>query len=212
MGKLGRWLFWTVLFVVVVGGICRAAFLDTWTVPDELPLSSSVAPSLQGGDFILLLTRGTPGFGDLVRCEDPENAQKFVVGRIVGLSSDVIESRGLDLSVNNKRFNSTTSCAEPFVTVLHPVSGAPVQLHCDRVDLGGREHYRGWSDKATIFTTTKITVGPGMAFLLSDDRSYHDDSRDFGVVPLDSCKERVFFRVVGKEGLGDARSRFTYVR
>ncbi len=211
MGKLGRALFWTVLVVAVVVGVCRAVFLTTWTVPEEMPLSSSVAPTLQGGDVVLLLTRGTPGFGDLVRCQDPGDAQKFVIGRIVGLAGDLVETSGRDLHVNGKRYNGTTACAEPVVTILHPVTGSEVQLACDRVDLGGREHYRGWSDKTTIFSSTKTHVGVGMVFLLSDDRSYHDDSRDFGTVPLDSCKDRVFFRVVGKEGLGDTQRRFTYV-
>ena len=210
MGKLGRGLFWTVVFVAIVVGICRAAFFTTWKVPEEPPVSSSVAPTLQGGDLVLLLTRGTPGFGDLVRCEDPEDAQKFVVGRIVGLSGDAVETSGRELRVNNKRYDSTTACAEPTFTVLHPTSGAEVQIHCDRVELGGREHYRGFSDKATILTPTRTLVGAGMVFLLSDDRSYHDDSRDFGPVPLDSCKERFFFRLVSKEGWGDPH-RLTYL-
>jgi signal peptidase I len=210
MGKLGRGLFWTVVFVAIVVGICRAAFFTTWKVPEEPPVSSSVAPTLQGGDLVLLLTRGTPGFGDLVRCEDPEDAQKFVVGRIVGLSGDAVETSGRELRVNNKRYDSTTACAETTATVTHPVSGSDVQIFCDRIELGGREHYRGYSDKAQIFTPTTTDVGPGRFFLLSDDRSYHDDSRDFGPVPIESCKETIFFRVVPKQGWGDPH-RMTYI-
>jgi signal peptidase I len=211
MSKLLRGVFWTVVFVVVIAGICRAVFLKPWTIPDETPLSSSVAPSLFGGDVVLMLTRGTPGFGDLVRCEDPEDPQKFVVGRIVGLPGDTVETKDRELRVNGKRFDSTTMCAEPIVTVKHPVSGSDVELHCDQIDLGGREHYRGYSDKTQLFVPTRTLVGAGMVFLLSDDASYHDDSRDFGTVPLDSCKERIFFRVVPKEGW-DHPHRMTYIR
>jgi signal peptidase I len=210
MSKVWRGLLWTAVVLVVVAGICRAVFLKPWTIPDDEPLATSVAPTMLEGDVVLMLTRGTPGFGDLVRCEDPENAQKFVIGRIVGLSGDTVETNGRELRVNNKRYDSTTSCAEPYITVTHPVSGSDVRLYCDRVDLGGREHYRGYADKAQIVSPTKTLVGAGMVFLLSDDRIYHNDSRDFGPVPLDSCKERFFFRLVSKEGWGDPH-RLTYL-
>ena len=134
------------------------------------------------------------------------------VGRIVGLPGDTVETKGHELRVNGKRFDSTTMCAEPTVTVKHPVSGSDVELHCDQIDLGGREHYRGYSDKAQIFTPTRTLVGTDMVFLLSDDRSYHDDSRDFGPVPADSCTGRIVFRLWGKEGWVDDKRRMTFVQ
>jgi signal peptidase I len=211
MRKLGRGLFWITILLVIVAAVCRVAFLKSWIVPDEVPLSSSVAPTLAGGDVVLMLTRGTPGFGDLVRCEDPQDATRFVVGRIVGLSHDEVVVKGRDLIVNGKRYNATTSCAEPYTTVTHPVSGSEVRIACDRVDLGGREHYRGYSEKPSIEAGTTSLVGEGRVFLLSDDRSYPDDSRTFGPVPLETCRERIVFRVVGKEGWGDERRRMTFV-
>jgi signal peptidase I len=78
--------------------------------------------------------------------------------------------------------------------------------------MGGHIHYRGYSAKAEIRTPVKSTVGQGMVFLLSDDRSYHDDSRDFGVVPLASCKNRIFFRLWSKAGWSDEPHRLSYVR
>ncbi len=51
-----------------------------------------------------------------------------------------------------------------------------------------------------------------MLFLLSDDRSYHDDSRDFGTVPADSCTGRIVFRLWGKEGWCDDKRRMTFVQ
>ena len=33
-----------------------------------------------------------------------------------------------------------------------------------------------------------------------------------GAIPKASCREQVFFRIKGQKGLGDADSRFTYIR
>lgn len=54
-------------------------------------------------------------------------------------------------------------------------------------------------------------VGAGMLFLISDNRDYHQDSRDFGAVPVEACRERIVFRLLGKGGWSDDKSRFTYI-
>ena len=41
----------------------------------------------------------------------------------------------------------------------------------------------GAAKKEVLSTKTSTIVGAGMVFLLSDNRDYHDDSRDFGPVP-----------------------------
>ena len=55
-------------------------------------------------------------------------------------------------------------------------------------------------------------VPPGNVFLLSDNRLFPYDSRDYGSVPLDSCKETVFFRLVGIKGYLDGETRFTFIQ
>jgi hypothetical protein len=55
-------------------------------------------------------------------------------------------------------------------------------------------------------------VPPGHVYLVSDNRLFPYDSRDFGPVEARSCKETVFFRLVGRGGFFDAKTRFTYVR
>jgi len=212
MGKLFRGLFWIAAVLVVVGGIGRAVFVDVWVLPDDPKTSASVAPSLAGGDTILFMRRNKPAFGDLVRCTDPEDATHFVVGRVVGLTGDIVEANGRELSVNGTRYISEMACVESKVSVPHPSSGSPVDIRCDQVQIAGHPHFRGFSEKVTGVTPTKATVGQGMVFLLSDDRSYHDDSRDFGTVPADSCTGRIVFRLWGKEGWGDDKRRMTFVQ
>ena len=47
---------------------------------------------------------------------------------------------------------------------------------------------------------------------MSDNRRFPYDSRDFGVVDRSTCKETVFFRLIGREGFFHAPTRFTYIR
>jgi signal peptidase I len=212
MGKLVRGLLWTAAVLVVIGLVVRTVFLDAWVVPDDPKTSASVAPSMEGGDTILFMRHNKPAFGDLVRCTDPEDATKYVVGRVVGLSGDTVETNGRELSVNGRRYIGEMACAEGKIAVPHPTSGSTVEISCDQVQIAGHPHLRGWSDKAGIFTPTKKVVGQGMLYLLSDDRSYHDDSRDFGTVPADSCTGRIVFRLWGKEGWKDDKRRMTFVQ
>jgi signal peptidase I len=213
MDKLLRLIGWTLVVVVIVGGLARALFVDGWTIPDDnTRFGVSMEPTLTAGDTVLMLSHGTPGFGDLVRCTDPDDANGFVVGRIAGVSGDVVEVSGRELTVNDKRYHSEQACPIPSLKVIHPTSKKEVPISCDEVDMGGRVHYRGYTGKLEIFTPTKANVGAGMVFLLSDDRSYHDDSRDFGMVPLATCKNRIFFRLWGKDGWKDDVRRLSYIR
>jgi signal peptidase I len=162
-----------------------------------------------------LITKGDPSFGDLVRCRDPQNApgEEFdVIGRVAGLGGDTVEINGHDLTVGGARYIGEMACPEEKRVLVHPVSGEEIPLACDQVSMGGRVHYRGRSLKAQLQSPVKSHVGAGMLFLLSDNRSYPDDSRKFGTVPAASCKGRIFFRLWGREGWGDSKRRLSYIR
>lgn len=211
MSKLARFLGWTAVTLVALGGLARLTLVDVWKVPED-NYGISTEPSLTAGDTILVLTRGTPGFGELVRCTDPEDATQFVVGRIAGIGGDTVEVDGRELKVDNKFYRGEMVCPIENAMIIHPVSGEKIKLACDQVQMGGRLHYRGYSTKNEIRTPTKATVGMGMTFLLSDNRSFHHDSRDFGLVPIETCKARIFFRLWGKDGWANDKTRLTYIR
>lgn len=204
-------LAWIVGVVAVIVLVARLTVVRVWTIPDDNVLDASLAPTLAAGDVVLVLYRGERGFGDLVRCPDPEDGQRWVVGRIFGLQGDNVRIEGGVVSVNGKRYTTTESCADESRTVPHPVSGAPTQVGCARVELAGGWHFRGMVAGITE-SPEEHRVGPGRVYLVSDNISFHDDSRDFGAVPAQTCKEKVFFRLWGKEGFGDHRRRFEYVR
>jgi len=208
MRKLLRGLAWVAALVLIVGLIARALFVDVWTIPEdpEHPLfAASLAPTLAAGETVLLVTNGKPGFGDLVRCTDPEDPNAFVVGRIAGEAGDHVEVNGASLWVNQRRYEAAMACPEPSMIIPHPATGDDLEIVCDEVEMGGGHHYRGHARKHVVSSLSKADVGSGLVYLVSDNRDYHDDSRDFGMVPLSSCKGRIFFRVLGKEGWKSSR-------
>jgi hypothetical protein len=48
--------------------------------------------------------------------------------------------------------------------------------------------------------------------LVSDNRRFPYDSRDYGPVERATCTDTVFFRLIGPGGFFDASRRFQYVR
>jgi signal peptidase I len=211
MRKFVNGLVWILGSLVVVGLVLRALVLDVWTVPDDPGLGVAMAPSLAPGDHVILLTRGKPGFGELVRCPDPETPGSFIVGRIAGVPGDMVETDASQLIVNGTRYDAETGCLDPDLTINDPTTGHPVKLKCDVVTMGGGRHLRAVGRRPPLERALRTEVRPDTVFLLSDNRSYHDDSRDFGLQPRSACKQRIVFRLWGRGGWSDEEHRLSFV-
>ncbi|WP_437528400.1 signal peptidase I [Sorangium sp. So ce726] len=212
MRKLFNGLLWIVGTLLLLGVVLRALVLDVWVVPNDPMLGAALAPSLAPGDAVVVLTRGTPGFGELVRCPDPEAPGSYIVGRIAGLPGDTVDVDHNVLLVNGQRYDAETACAEPKVTITDPATGNPVQVSCEMVMMGPGLHPRATGRRPPLERRHHVEVRPDTVFLLSDNRSYHDDSRDFGLQPRAACNQRIVFRLWGGAGWSDDRRRFTFVR
>jgi signal peptidase I len=212
MGKLSRGLFWT---AAIVGGsflIGRALFFDVWTFPDDRRFAASVAPSLRAGDLLIAIKAGAPSVGDLVRCTDPDDPKGYVVARVGGREGDQIELEGPTLRLNGRSYDAESACRERSVTLPNPGDGPDIEVVCDKVSMGSGWHYRGHAAKPR-FGVDKVTadVRQGMLYLVSDDRDWHDDSRDFGQVPVASCSHKIVFRLWGSAGMGADPLRFEFI-
>ncbi len=79
------------------------------------------------------------------------------------------------------------------------VAGDAVAVYAGRVYLNGvliHEPYVDWSKPPVIEWPTQMVVPQGHVFVLGDNRSHSEDSRDFGPVPLDKIfgrAERIIF-------------------
>lgn len=212
MDKLLKFLLWTGGILAALIAVGRLLLFEGWTVPDDPYTAASIAPTLRAGDYVLVLTRGDSSFGDLVRCPDPDDNSRYVIGRIAGLGGDDVEIQGPMLRVNGKSYTATEACTEPSFLVQHPETRNDVELQCSRVEMGGGWHYRGTTGKQSPSNDHKKSVGTENVYLLSDNRELHEDSRDFGTVPHASCHQRIFFRLWSAAGWGDVESRMTLIR
>ncbi|RYZ03440.1 MAG: signal peptidase I [Myxococcales bacterium] len=215
MRKLLRFLFWVALVVGIVIGVLRITAIRWWRVPHDDPyLTASVSPSLRPGDLIVLWRLTRPGFGDLVMCPEPGHPERSTIGRIVGEQRDELVVAGASITINRKRQTDEGNCTQRTFKERAPTSGAEVEQNCSLEELGGGLHMRG--DVPSLVTTppaeVKTTVPQGMVWLVSDNRLFPYDSRDFGPVPRETCSETVVFRLVGAGGFFDSSTRNQYIR
>jgi signal peptidase I len=206
-------LLWVTLVAGAILGILRATCLSFWTIPsDDGLLSLSIMPTLEGGDLVVLWRVGIPSFGELVRCPDPETPGKYVVGRLLGEQGDRIVAELGTVTVNEKVISSLRACKPKNLTVVDPTTGEAFELTCEIEAAGGTEYTRARAStpvpKPMPF---RVTVPERQIFIASDDRHYHDDSRDFGPVPKDACHERVIFRLWSARGWTDDDRRMMFI-
>jgi signal peptidase I len=208
MSGFVRFILWVALILGAIGAILYFGFFDVWTVPSDDPqLGVSIAPTLSTGDYVLVARHGTPSNGNLLRCKDPDEPRRWVIGRWEGSAGDKVEITGDALLVNGKNDSSLHACSTPTATLVNPATGTQEKLGCRTVESAGSSH-----DILVAASSAEghklITVDPGRIFLVSDNRHMHLDSRDFGSLESGSC-EHVVFRLWGATGYFDAPHRFT---
>lgn len=212
-----RGLTFMLITLGVLVGVLRLTCLRWWQVPlDDPDLAASIAPTLRPGDWLILWRAHAPGFGDLVLCPDPEEPTEVFIGRIAGEGGDTlkIDDMGM-LTVNNSRIRSERACDKPKFVMEHPRSGEEVELRCDIEVLGGVHHQRAIvpsTDAGLKPLASSREVEPGSVFLISDNRRYPFDSRDFGPLPKASCGEAIIFRLVSRLGFSDIATRLTWIQ
>ncbi len=231
MRSFTRFVVWVALLIGLLIGVARATAIRWWRVPDNDPyLEASVAPSLRGGDLILLWRLTKPSYGDLVLCPEPaaesdeqqeesepatvESTGRVVIGRIIGEAGDDIEIKGGRFQVNGRAVTTESGCNDRKFTVHDPESENELEQFCSLERLGSNVHMVGGAGPETLAPPDRggIEVNGGQVWLASDNRMFPYDSRDYGGVERDSCKETVVFRLVSAEGFFDTKNRLTLIR
>ena len=208
-----RFLAWTFVFVGLLIGAARMTAIRWWQIPaDDQELGVSLAPTLQGGDWVLLWRFSKPVEGDLVVCPDPDDPTLQVIGRIVARAQDIVAIEGHQVLVNDKELPLEHPCTERTFKVIDPQTNEEVELRCDMEDVGGTLHKRAVATARGSQRRFTERVEPGEVFLLSDNRAMPFDSRHFGTVEHASCKEKIFFRLMGSDGYLDVDTRLTVIR
>ena len=191
----------------ILGAICLLLYLfvfDTWVVPiGEPAVTAAIAPTLTPDDRILTRRGSTPKLGELARCIVPDGSGKYVIGRVFGTAGDSVVIENERVATNGKAPATRFSCGT--MSVVHPVSGDAVPLVCS-VEDNGSSTYSVLAHPEYREGQRSAKVEPGKAFIVSDNRHIHQDSRDFGQVDASTC-EHVVFRLWGAT-FGDASHRF----
>lgn len=205
-----RWLFFALVAVAI--WLLFYKVIEFWTVPSDDPvLAASVVPTLRAGESVLLLRRGEPRFGEVVRCTHPEDASKIVVGRVFGTAGDTVEVDNATVIVNSKSIATSHACKNRNVTVTDPSTDETVELLCDLEEGGAGFHERARSATQAKVGRRPAQVQTDQLFLVSDDRQFPYDSRDFGAVAASECRT-IVVRLWGQTGWLDAERRLTYIR
>ncbi len=214
MRKFLRFLFWIALAIGLVVGVARATAIRWWRIPEGDPyLEASIAPTLRGGDLVVLWRLTKPSFGDLVVCPEPKATDRVVIGRLVGDAGDQVKIEGAKLFVNGHPAETETACDPKTFKVLHPTTGEEIEQNCDIEAVAGRAHMRGSTGGHGVQPRpVDQKIDEGKSFLVSDNRLLPYDSRDFGLVDPATCTESVVFRLVSKQGFLDEAARFVFIR
>lgn len=216
MRRLMSFLLWTVLIIGGFVGLARAFVLRWWQLPDEddPALAASLTPTLWGGDWVLLWRLTSAKHGDLVICDHPTE-DDFVIGRLVGEEGERVRVEGSTLHIQGRLQRTERACNDGIVTMTNPHNGEEVSLPCSLETVMGVSHMSARiPQKGNVLKPRdfEITAGPGEAVLLSDNRLFPYDSRDYGAVERATCRETIFFRLVSKDGFQDGENRLEVIR
>lgn len=216
MRGLLRLLVWTVIATAVVVGVLRLTILRWVRLPENDPVfTTSLLPTLEAGDLVVTQRIMPAEFGDLVLCPEPNYPSRYVIARVIGIPGDTLRIKDQIPSVNGKDFPFERICNPPSIRYTHPATPSQeVEQQCYYEALASQKVHkvgRAGGQKLTP-EDRSYEVPDGHFFLVSDNRLFPYDSRDYGVVPRDSCKETVAMRLVSKSGWSDAKKRMTFVQ
>jgi len=200
-----RAVLWIAGILGAVGLLLWLFVVDGWKVPpgpDNL-FGASIRPTLMIEDMVLVHRGRRPKVGELARCLSPiTNA--FVVGRVFGRGGDRVEVDDRGVATNGQMLTARHGCGQ--VIVPHPVTETLVTMICSVAETGAWSFEYLTQPEASTGRHTAV-VEPGKLYLVSDNRTMHEDSRDFGQVDEATC-EHLVFRLWG-EHYTDASRRFT---
>lgn len=214
MRGFSKVLVWLIVVLAVIVGVARAVAIRWWRVPADDPyLEASILPTLRGGDLVILWRLTKPLYGDLVVCPEPGADGRIVIGRIVAEGGDTVEIKKGTVTINDRRIPTESACNERVFSALDPESSNEVKQHCDMVELGSSTHMRGGIIAGAQLPNDldATDINPEQVFLVSDNRQFPYDSRDFGAVDVASCKESIVFRLTSKEGFFDVGGRLEVI-
>ncbi len=186
----------------LLGTVVIALFLLTFVVQPFLIPSESMERTLLVGDFLLVNKQifapaGAPDSlirrllpyrdverGDVVVFHFPEDPQRFLVKRVVGVPGDRLRIEDGRVTVNGM------SLAEPYVA-FEPVAPNPFRDNFPaKVYTDPNIDPAWWRELQSLTRNGDLVVPQGEYFMLGDNRNHSKDSRFWGFVPRQAIVAR----------------------
>ena len=200
-----RVMLWIGAIFAAVCGLLYLTVFDLYTVPTDDPaMIASTAPNVGGGDQLLTLRHGDVHGGNLVRCTDPQEPRRFVIARLEAVGGETIEIQNERVNLAGRGLTISRSCGRT-ETLTKGGTNEQLTFNCLVEDFS-TEHEVLMMPDTNEGSTTKSKVSSNNGYLVSDNRYWHLDSRDYGEVPLSSCAH-IVFRLWSGAGWFDAHHR-----
>jgi len=173
-------------FESLVIAVVLALFVRTWVFQAFKIPSGSMEPNLLIGDHLIvnkmqfapttgplertILPHREIRRGDIIVFKSPEEPERDLIKRVIGLPGDRLELRQKQMYVNGVALD------EPYTQLLEPPPTADAPPSTDvRVQYG------------------PVTVPDGQYFMMGDNRDNSQDSRYWGFLPASYVKGRALF-------------------
>ena len=182
--------FFPVLLIVFV---LRSFLVEPFQIP-----SSSMVPTLQVGDYILVnkytygirlpvlrtkvLSLNEPQRGDVMVFFPPHMNDTYFIKRVVGLPGDTVSYRNKRLFVNGKALD------EEKLAVM-PEGASRYQVGLESL---GPANHLFQVDETRPARDFSVQVKPGHYFMMGDNRDNSSDSRIWGQVPEEDIVGKAF--------------------
>lgn len=179
-------------FEGIFAAIFLAIFLRFFVVSVLYMPTNSMEPGLKKGDFVIgwklsyglvvPLSKGerlnfkAPQKGEVISFRFPGDEEQILVRRVIGVPGDKIKIENERVYVNGSPISEGSTEAARLTN--ESVGGKNVTY---KVRAGGRTEL------------AELEVPKGQYFVLSDNRPHNDDSRDWGMVPLQNIESRLGF-------------------
>ncbi len=182
--------FFPVLFVVFV---LRSFLVEPFQIP-----SSSMVPTLQVGDYILVnkytygirlpvirtkvMALNEPKRGDVMVFFPPHMNDTYFIKRVIGLPGDKIDYRDKKIYVND-------TLVERDALAELPDGKSRYKLELETL---GEARHLMQTDMARQARSFSVVVKPGHYFMMGDNRDNSSDSRVWGQVPEQDIVGKAF--------------------
>ena len=149
------------------------------TVLTRRVVGDDMAPTINSGDFVVVIPTSDVLPGDVVVLPDPLDSSQTILRRVMGVGGQTVTIADGHIKVGRRRLRTTA------MGDMGPYLVAKETLWAKKPDVGASWLTRHQTEPVTHWKAEPIDVPDGMLYLLADDRDHAVDSRWWGPVSLD---------------------------